>query len=186
MNSFYSYKEMKSIGLKSFGENVLISRYAHFYSPENIRIGNNVRIDDQCILSGEITLNSYIHISAYCALYGKMGIEIDDQSGLSPRCTLFSASDDFSGDYLISPMAPAEHTNVQGGKIVLQRFVQIGAGSIVMPNLIIEEGAAIGAMSQVRKSLPAWRIYAGNPLKIIRKRNQGLLNKIDEIANNEK
>ena len=63
-NSFLSIDEIKKIGLKSFGKNVFVSRYANFYSPETIEIGNNVRIDDFCILSGEIKLSNYIHISA--------------------------------------------------------------------------------------------------------------------------
>lgn len=46
MTSFYSEDELKSIGLKTYGENVLISRFARIYGAKNISIGNNVRIDD--------------------------------------------------------------------------------------------------------------------------------------------
>ena len=99
MNSFYTLEELQSIGFKQVGENVFISRKASFYDVENIHIGNNVRIDDFCILSGKITLGSFIHISAYCVLYGANGIELEDYSGLSARCTVYSASDDFSGNF---------------------------------------------------------------------------------------
>ena len=51
MNSFYSKEELKEIGFKKYGENVLISRKTSIYNPEKIIIGNNVRIDDFCILS---------------------------------------------------------------------------------------------------------------------------------------
>ncbi|MDR2409353.1 MAG: acyltransferase, partial [Bacteroidales bacterium] len=54
MNSFFSKEELKDIGFKSVGDNVLISRKASFYSVSNISIGSNVRIDDFCILSGNI------------------------------------------------------------------------------------------------------------------------------------
>lgn len=50
MTSFYSEEELRSIGLKSYGKNVLISRFARIYGAESISIGNNVRIDDFCIL----------------------------------------------------------------------------------------------------------------------------------------
>ena len=96
-NSFYSTQELFTLGFKAIGQNVLISRFARFYGIGNIEIGNNVRIDDFCILSGNIKLGSNIHISAYTALYGRFGIEMEDYSGLSPRCTVFSATDDFSG-----------------------------------------------------------------------------------------
>ena len=64
MTSFYSEEELKSLGLKHYGKNVLISRKCSIYSAESISIGNHVRIDDFCILSGEITIGDYCHISA--------------------------------------------------------------------------------------------------------------------------
>lgn len=48
---FYSREQLEKIGFKSLGKNVLISDKSSIYSPENISIGNNVRIDDFCILS---------------------------------------------------------------------------------------------------------------------------------------
>lgn len=173
--SFISREEIESIGFGSVGENVLISRFAQFYDVKNIKIGNHVRIDDFCMLSGKIELGSYIHISAYSALYGKYGIEIQDYSGISPRGTIFSATDDFSGKYLIGPMHPPESIRVIGGKVILERFVQIGAGSIVLPEVIIKEGTVVGAMSLVDKSLPEWSICYGTPAKIIKPRSKDLL-----------
>ncbi|EAO54015.1 O-acetyltransferase (cell wall biosynthesis) [Bacillus thuringiensis serovar israelensis ATCC 35646] len=64
MNSFYSQEELKKIGFLSVGKNVLISKKASIYNPGAISIGNHVRIDDFCILSGKITIGSYSHISA--------------------------------------------------------------------------------------------------------------------------
>jgi galactoside O-acetyltransferase len=182
MNSFYSNAELSKIGFRKFGVNVLISRKVSLYSPEKISIGNNVRIDDFCILSGEIILNNNVHISAYSALYGKHGIIMEDYTGLSPRCTIFSASDDFGGDFLISPMNPDKYTNLIGGQVLIKKFAQVGAGSIIMPNLIISQGVAIGAMSFVKKSLDEWAIYAGNPIKFIKHRKKGLLKYYDELT----
>ena len=176
--SFYTSEELKQIGLKSFGDNVLISRKTSIYSPSKISIGNNVRVDDFCILSGEITIGSNIHISAYCALYGSMGIEINDYSGISPRCTIFSAMDDFSGDFLIGPIHDTKSTNVTGGKVVMNRFTQLGAGCIVFPSVVLNEGAVTGAMTLVNKDLDPWTINTGVPVNKTRPRNNGLLDKI--------
>lgn len=174
--SFYSIEELHSIGFKSLGEKVFISRLAQFYSPENIEIGNHVRIDDFCILSGNIKLGNYIHISAYCALYGKFGIELEDYSGLSPRCTIFSASDDFSGDFLIGPLVDHKFTDVTGGKIFIKRYSQLGSNCIILPAVTIEEGVAVGAMSLITKNLEAWKIYKGIPAKYCKERSRKLLN----------
>ncbi|MBN2165651.1 MAG: acyltransferase [Marinilabiliaceae bacterium] len=178
---FLSTEQLSLLGLKSFGENVLISDKASIYNPHLIRIGNNVRIDDFCILSGEIKLGSYIHISAYSALYGKFGIEMENFTGLSPRCTVFSGSDDFSGEFMISPMVPKELSNVTGGKVTLKRFAQIGAGSILLPNITIGEGTAVGAMSFVNKNTKDWVIVAGCPARFIKNRKKNILDLYESI-----
>lgn len=175
MDSFYSKEELTDIGLKSFGENVLISRKCSIYGASRITIGDNVRIDDFCILSGLITIGSNIHISAFCALYGAKGIELCDYTGLSPRSILFSAMDDFGGDYLIGPVHDFSKTNVQGGRIILNKYSQMGANTIVFPNVEIGEGAVTGAFTLVTKSLDPWTVNVGIPSRIIRRREQGLL-----------
>lgn len=172
--SFYTEQELNEIGFKSIGANVKISRKASFYGVSEIEIGNNVRIDDFCILSGRITLGNNIHISAYVALYGTFGIVLEDYSGISPRSTIYSAMDDFSGDYLIGPVHPEGTTNVTGGKVTLEKYVQIGCNCVVFPNLSIKEGTVVGAMSLVKYTLEEWGIYAGIPVKKIKDREKGL------------
>ena len=68
MSSFYSNEELESLGFKKIGQNALISRKASIYGASSIEIGNDVRIDDFCFLSGNIKLGNNIHISAYSAL----------------------------------------------------------------------------------------------------------------------
>lgn len=173
--SFYSQEELSQLGLKSYGKNVLISRNAQFYSPEKISIGNNVRIDDFCILSGNIILGDCIHISAYSALYGANGIEFEDYSGCSSRTTIYSAMDDFSGDYLIGPMHSAESTNVVGGKVTIGKYVQLGAHCLVFPSVTIHEGAVVGALSLITKDIPSWEIHVGIPARKLKDRKKGLI-----------
>lgn len=175
MNAFYDAHELAAMGFKAVGQNVLLSRKSSIYGAESISLGDNVRIDDFCIFSGNITLHSNIHISAFCALYGSNGIEIKSYAGLSPRCTLLSATDDFSGQSLVGPMVLADMRNVQGGPIEIGRYAQVGACSVIMPALTLHEGVAVGAMSLVKCSLPAWHIYAGIPAKVLKKRSKNIL-----------
>lgn len=180
MNSFYTEKELIKLGFKSIGKNVLISKKTSLYSIENISIGNNVRIDDYCILSGLIKLGNFIHISAYTAIYGTYGVELEDFTGLSPRCTIFSASDDFSGDYLMSPMSKKEHNHIISGKVYIKKYSQLGAETIVYPAVTIDEGCATGAKTLVTKSTEPWGIYIGQPAKRLKNRSRGLLNFVNE------
>lgn len=181
MNSFYTIDELKKMGFKNLGHDIYISRKTSIYSPDKINIGNHVRIDDFCILSGKIEIGNYVHIAAYTALYGKMGIKINDFCGCSARCIIYSAVDDFSGHYMISPMVPQELTNVTGGKVILERYVQLGANTVVMPNIRIKEGTAVGAMSFVNRNLAQWGIYAGIPCKRIKERNKKVIELSEKI-----
>lgn len=170
--SFYTEEELLKMGFKSLGKDCLISRKASLYGIEDMSIGNNVRIDDFCILSGNITLGNNIHISAYVALYGAMGIEFEDYTGISARSTIYSAMDDFSGNYLIGPVHPEEYTNVTGGKVLVKAYSQIGANVLIFPNLTIGNGCVVGACSMVRSDLEPWGIYYGIPVKLMKERSK--------------
>lgn len=178
MTSYFTVDELKTIGFKSVGVDVLISRKASIYRPECISLGDHVRVDDYCLLSGGsgIEIGNYVHISAYAALYGGGGIVLGNFSGLSPRATVFSESDDFSGKSLISPFFPRElKPGYQSGLVRIGRFVQVGASSTIMPGLELEEGVAIGAHSLVVKSCAAWGIYAGVPAQHKKERSRDVL-----------
>ena len=176
MNSFYTEEELKNLGLKSYGKNVLISKKCSIYGAKDIELSDNVRIDDFCVLSGKIKIGKYVHVAAHCALYaGDVGIEIDDFSGLSGRCSLYAISDDYSGDYLIGPCVPDSMRHVISGKVILKKYSIIGAASVILPNVTIGEGTAVGANSTVTKSLGDWGIYIGSPAKWIKTRNKNLI-----------
>jgi acetyltransferase-like isoleucine patch superfamily enzyme len=91
--SFLSDKELSDLSFESIGENVKISHKASIYGAEKISLGNNVRIDDFCILSAGqdgILIGSFIHIAAYSSIIGKARIELKDFSGLSARVSVYS------------------------------------------------------------------------------------------------
>lgn len=165
--SFYSNEELAEIGLKSYGRNVLISRYCTIYKPENIEIGNNVRIDDFCILSAgkQIKIGSYVHIACYTSIIGAGEVIISDYCSISGRVSIYSSSDDYSGNFMTNPMVPENFTNVIHAAVILQKHVIIGCGSVILPGVTLEEGVAIGAMSLVQNNCKSNYIYTGNPLK---------------------
>ncbi len=175
MNSFYDQSELLTLGFKKVGVNVLLSKKVSIYGAHLMSIGDNVRIDDFCILSGSITLGSNIHISAFSILYGSYGIVVDDFSHISTRSIIFSASDDLSGEFLISNTIPIELCNVKGGTVYLKKHSIIGAGYIVLPDLEVGEGAVVGACSLVKDSLKSRSIYGGVPAHYIKDRSKKLL-----------
>ncbi len=174
--TFYSDSEIAEIGFKSLGENVKISRMASIRAADKIAIGNNVQVDDFCVLSGNIVLGNYVHISVYSALFGgKAGIEMQDFSGVSSRCAIYAGSDDYSGKTLTNPTVPEEYRGPIEGKVILKKHVIIGSGTTILPGVEIGEGSAVGSMSLVNKTLDAWGIYVGIPCRYKKERSKELL-----------
>ena len=97
--SFFNTEELKEMGFKGLGNNVVISKKASIYSPQNITIGNNVRIDDFCIISSsnKCKIGNYVHIGCYSSIIGRGEIIIEDFCGISGRVSIYSSNDDYTG-----------------------------------------------------------------------------------------
>ena len=174
--SFYSEEELREIGFASVGKNVSVSRKASIYTPEKMNIGNNVRIDDYCVLSGKLTIGDHVHIAVYVALFGgSNGIVVEDYAGISSNCVVYSETDDYSGEHMTNPTVPEPYRSVRGGQVTLKKHVLIGTGSSILPGVTIGEGTAVGSMSLVNKSLEPWGIYVGSPCRKIKDRSKKLL-----------
>lgn len=170
---FLSEKQLKKIGLGSYGKDVLISDKCSIYNPGNIHIGNNVRIDDFCILSaGEkgIEIGNHVHIACYCSLIGYEKITMRDYSGLSARVSIYSSSDDFTGAYLSNPCVPNEFRNVISSAVTLNEFVTIGTNTSILPGVVLEKNSCVYAHSLVLKDVKADTCVAGVPAKKIKDR----------------
>lgn len=173
MNSFYNEEELKKIGFKKYGENVKISRKASIYSAEKISIGNNVRIDDFCIISGNIKIGNYVHIAAFSALFaGEAGIEFKDFSGVSSRVTVYGVSDDYSGEFMTNPTIRDEFRKITNKKVLIGEHCIVGASSVILPGVTLEEGVSIGACSLVNKNCKEWTVNIGTPIKYLKDRKK--------------
>jgi galactoside O-acetyltransferase len=170
--------EVERMGFRQLGHNVLISSLASFHNCAGISIGNNVRIDDFCVLSagaGGIFIGNYVHVAVYSSLIGAGAINISDYCNLSSRVSIYSSNDDYTGRTMTNPTVPARFTGVSHAPVRLAKHVIIGSGSIVLPGVVLEEGAAVGALSLVNKDCKAFSIYSGVPARFVMKRSRDLL-----------
>jgi len=131
--SFYQSQELAELGLKSYGENVLISRKCSY------------------------------------------GIVMKDFSGFSSRCVVYAETDDYSGEGMTNPTIPDEFRKVQSAQVIIRKHVLVGSGTTILPEVEIGEGASIGAMGFVAKTLEPWGIYVGSPVRRLRARNKNIL-----------
>lgn len=173
-----SREAIEQMGFASLGKNVLISDRASFYGISRISMGNNVRIDDFCVLAagvGGILIGNYIHIAVGSSLIGAGAIVMSDFSGLSSRVSIYSSSDDYTGATMTNPTVPSKYTGVTHAAVNIGRHVIVGSGSVILPGVVLEEGVAVGALSLVSKNCSSFGIYVGNPARRIAERKHDLL-----------
>ena len=176
MTSFYTEEELKTLGFKTVGGGVRISRKASIYGAQNISIGDHVRIDDFCILSGKIEIGSYVHVAAYSALYGGSdGIFIEDFANLSSRVCVYSVSDDYTGQTMTNPMVPEEYTGVTSAPVHIRRHVIVGSTSVILPGVDLKEGSSFGSFSFISRDPEPWSMNVGIPAHKIKDRSKHLL-----------
>ena len=168
-NIFFDFKD-----LKSCGKNVIIGKTVRIRYPELVEIGDNVIIDDFTYVSTQLKLYSNVHISAGCKIIGgrKAYVEMHEFSTLAPNVVLSAGSDDYLSG-IATPLVPlAFKGEAKIGKIILNKHCIVGAGSVVLPDVIFEEGACLGALSLAKTDLAEYSLYAGIPSSLIKKRNK--------------
>lgn len=187
MSSFYSEEELKGLGLKKYGKNVLISRNAKFYGASNIEIGNYVRIDDFCILSGKIFIGNNVHISAGVYIFsGDAGVILNDFSGISSRSVIYAVTDDYSGEYITNPTVDPEFKNVTEAPVYIGRHSLVGTGCTILPGVSIGDGASIGAMSLINKDVEEYTMNVGIPCRKLKDRSKKMLELEEEFKRKKK
>lgn len=173
-----SREAIERMGFASVGENVQISDLASFYGADRIALGNNVRIDDFCVLSaglGGISIGQHVHVAVYSSLIGAGKITLSDFCNISSRVSIYSSSDDHSGNTMTNPTVPSEYTGVKHADVFLGKHVLVFGGSVILPGVTLEDGVVIGALSLIKKDCQAFGIYAGNPARRIKERKRDLL-----------
>ena len=170
---YFSETELKDYGFKSLGNGVKISTRCAIYDAEKISIGRFSRIDDFCVISGNLKLGNYCHITPQCLFAGgDPGIEIEDFCTFAYGVRVFAQSDDYTGASMTNSLIPKKYKKEIFGRVHIQSQTIIGAGSCVMPGVTVAEGCAIGAMSLLIHNTEPWGIYHGIPARRMRDRLQ--------------
>lgn len=130
-------------------------------------IASTANIEPGVKLSRGVIAHHKAGIGAGTWFLGQGRVELGPHLKMGPQC-LFITND--------HPVPPPDTTfDQQGGAsapIVVGRDVFIGARVVVLPGVIIGDGAAIGAGTVVTKDVPAGGICVGNPGKVVRVRGE--------------
>ena len=140
-----STEALLAMGFASVGRNVRLSDRASIYGAAGIALGDDVRIDDYCVLSageGGITIGRNVHIAVYASLIGAGRITLSDYCNISSRVSIYSSNDDYSGATMSNPTVPEAFKNVVHADVVVGKHVIIGSGSVVLPGVTLEPGVS--------------------------------------------
>lgn len=173
--------------LKSCGKNVKIYPLAKIVNPEVVSIGDNVIIDDFVFLAGGkgVEIGNYVHIASFSSITGGGKFIMEDFSGLSSGCRIYTGTEDFSGSSLTNPTIPPKFRNVIRSFVTIRKHVILGANTVVLPGVVIGEGAAIGAASLVVKDVKPWTICVGSPVRVLRSRPKEKILEMEEALRSE-
>lgn len=178
--------------LGSCGKNVAFGRGVTLRHPHKIFIGDDVVIDDQCLLDAKGTDNTGIRIGngvfigRNTILSCKNGnITLGDHVNIGFNAEIFSGSNVTLGrntlvaayTYFIggghafdkAEVTVLEQERCSAG-IEVGEGCWFGAGVKVMDGLHIGEQAIVGAGAVVTRDIPAFKIAAGVPAKVIKDR----------------
>ena len=129
---------------------------------ELLTIGANTRIDAYCVITvgdAGVLIGDNVHIGAGVYLFGSGGrIEIGNRCSLSPRSTIYTASDDFNKIGLIGPCNHLDQRNIIQGDVVMEEGAALGHGAVVFPGSILREGSALAAYVMLVGNVPAGQV----------------------------
>ncbi len=187
-SGYYSREEIEQIKFRNVGEDVQISQLARIFRPERISLGNHVRIDDYCMLSGDIEIGNHVMMTTGVKIAcGKSRIKVGNYVGFGFQTVVVGEADDFSGQYLNGPTVPDEYRLITGKYIEIGDNCIFGANCTILPNVIIGDGCSFGAMSLVNKDTKPWGIYYGIPCRRVKEREKRIIqlaNEIDKMDEN--
>jgi acetyltransferase-like isoleucine patch superfamily enzyme len=175
--------------LGACGRNVVFGQNVVLRHPHKIRIGDNVVIDDNCLVDAKgdenygITIGNGVFIGRNTILSCKNGdIELGEGANLGFNCEVFSASRVTIGahalfaaycyviggdhDYSDTSKPIIEQQRKSAG-VVVGEGVWMGAGAKVMDGVTIGDHAIIGAGAVVRSTVPAKAVAVGIPARIV-------------------
>jgi acetyltransferase-like isoleucine patch superfamily enzyme len=161
-----------NLGFGCVGQDVIIWPLAKIVSPEVISIGNSVIIDDFVFLIGgaKTLIGSFVHIASFTSITGGGKFVMEDFTTLSGGIRVFTGTDNFLGGSLTNSSIPYPYRLPERSFVYLRKHAIVGANTVILPGVIIGEGAAIGANSLVNKDCKPWTIYVGSPAKPLRLR----------------
>ncbi len=177
---------------KKVGKGVIFGKSITIRNPYKIIIGNNVIIDDNCMLdakgidnngiiinddvyigrntilsckNGDIILNKNVNIGFNCEIYSLKSVQVGENTLIAAYTYIIGGG--HTSEKLDIPFRDQEKHALG---INIGSNVWLGAKSVIMDGCDIGNNSIVGAAAVVTKSIPEYSVAAGIPAKIIKSR----------------
>ena len=134
------------------GKNSTIHMFAQMYDPSGISIGNDTKVGTQAVLDGRDTL--------------KIGNHVD----IASRVMIYNAQHAIQH----------EDFGMETAQVVIEDYVFIGPGAIILPGVTIGKGAVVGAGAVVTKDVAPMTVVGGVPAILVREKLRIYITRLEE------
>lgn len=154
----------------NLGSNVIIGKGARFLRyPQNIHVADDVILKQGCHLcpcrqESVITIGERTTVGFYTLIYATSEITIGQDCMIAPFVYIVDSDHGIHRDFLMNRQANTS------APILIGRDVWIGAHSVILKGVQVQDGAVVAAGSVVREDVPSYAIVGGVPAKIIGER----------------
>ncbi len=138
----------KNIFLMKIGKGSKIRGFVEIISPWNIEIGKNTMIGKNVKLDG------------------RNGLKIGNNVNISDCTAIWTEQHDINDEYFRSLNS--------NGQVIIKDRVWLCFRSIILPNIVIDEGAVVASGTIVTKNIKEFSLYTGIPAERKKERNKSL------------
>lgn len=181
--------------LGKVGRNVIFGRNIAIRHPHKIYIGDNVIIDDNCVLDakgeanegirigdnvmisrntiigckeGSIYIGENTNIGINCLIHSESSVKIGANTLIAAYCYIVGGG---SHDFSRIDIPVIQQGSVSKG-IIMEDNLWLGAGVKVLDGVRIQRESVIGAGAVVTEDIPEFSIAVGMPARVVKKRKE--------------
>jgi len=164
-------KIKSSIDINKKPINLKIFEFTKIINPEYVFIGDNVIIDDFCLLYAKedalVEIGSWVHIASFTSLTGGP-IKVGNFCAIASGSRLIAGSDHYKNGALMNPPIPEKYRSLNRQGCIMEDYSFLSVNCILFPGVTVGEGAVVGAGSIIRKDLEPWGIYVMKNGKMVK------------------
>ena len=166
--------------LLALGERVQFGRHVRLLNPEQIQIGDDVRLLDYTVLatctsyagqtfSPRMILGNRVATGAQTRIACAFRVVIEDDVMMSA----FTHITDHSHGYEDPTRPIRDQPITSNGAVIIKRGAWLGFAAQVLSGVTVGENAVVGANAVVTHDIPPFSVAVGNPARVIRQFRPG-------------